>query len=158
MSHERLVVHVAKNLSETVQDLLARVLTELKAASQGTAAAPAMQIEGPLPVEEWRPAPGCGSKQNLLKIFLASAGAILPNADLPGFNTQHNYRCGRVSGEELTKQQRADILAFRKQRDAWSLRSRRRQILRSAHSPLLLRLMLFIGSMPRCSGPITTPL
>ena len=98
------------------------------------------------------------TKQNLLPIFLASADGILPNADLPGFNTQHNYRCGRVSGGGLTKQRRADILAFRKKTAAWSLRSHRRQILLSAHSLLLLRLKRFIGSMPRCSGPITTPL
>ena len=29
--------------------------------------------------------------QNLLPIFLASADSILLHADLPGFNTQHNY-------------------------------------------------------------------
>ena len=46
-----------------VQDLLARVLTELNAASQGTEAAPAIQAEGPLPVEEWCPAPGVQVKQ-----------------------------------------------------------------------------------------------
>jgi excisionase family DNA binding protein len=49
--------HVAKNLSEAVQDLLARVLTELKAASEGEAP-PAALAEIPLPVEEWRPTPG----------------------------------------------------------------------------------------------------
>jgi len=55
--------HVAKNLSEAVQELLARVLTELKAASQGTEAAAAVQGEVPVPVEEWRPAPGVQVKQ-----------------------------------------------------------------------------------------------
>lgn len=50
--------HMAKNLSEAVQELLARVLTELKAASQRTEAAPATQAESSLPFEEWRPAPG----------------------------------------------------------------------------------------------------
>jgi DNA-binding NarL/FixJ family response regulator len=55
--------HVAKNLSEAVQELLARVLTELKAASQGTEAAPAVLGERPLPVEEWRPTPGARVKQ-----------------------------------------------------------------------------------------------
>jgi len=51
--------HVAKNLSEAVQDLLARVLTELKATAQGEEAAPATaQGEIPLSIEEWRPAPG----------------------------------------------------------------------------------------------------
>jgi transposase len=56
--------HVTKNLSEAVQELLARVLTELKDVSQGTEAAPAReQAEGPLPVEEWRPAPGVRVKQ-----------------------------------------------------------------------------------------------
>jgi transposase len=49
--------HVAKNLSEAVQDLLARVLTELKAASTGEAT-PVVQAQGPVPVEEWRPTPG----------------------------------------------------------------------------------------------------
>ena len=49
--------HVAKNLSEAVQDLLARVLTELKAASKGEAQTAAL-AEIPLPVEEWRPTPG----------------------------------------------------------------------------------------------------
>ena len=54
--------HVAKNLSEAVQELLARVLTEIKAASLSEAA-PAVQGESPLPVEEWRPTPGAQVKQ-----------------------------------------------------------------------------------------------
>jgi transposase len=49
--------HVTKNLSEAVQDLLARLLTELKAATEGEAA-PVAQGESPLPVEEWCPTPG----------------------------------------------------------------------------------------------------
>ena len=49
--------HVAKNLSEAVQDLLARVLTELKDRPQEEAPAMA-QGEVRVPVEEWRPAPG----------------------------------------------------------------------------------------------------
>src|SRR5438874_8726850 len=49
--------HVAKNLSEAVADLLARVLIELKAEASGEAPA-AAQAEIPLPVEEWRPTPG----------------------------------------------------------------------------------------------------
>jgi transposase len=49
--------HVAKNLSEAVAELLARFLTELKAASPSEAA-PAAQEKLPLPVEEWRPTPG----------------------------------------------------------------------------------------------------
>src|SRR2546421_6363236 len=69
------------------------------------------------------------TKQNLFPIFLDSADGILPNADLPGFTTQHTYRCGRVSGGGPTKQQRADILAFRQETDAWSLQSPHRQIL-----------------------------
>jgi excisionase family DNA binding protein len=54
--------HIAKNLSEAVQELLARVLTEIKAASDG-GAAPEVQGEVPLPVEEWRPTPGAQVKQ-----------------------------------------------------------------------------------------------
>jgi transposase len=51
--------HVAKNLSEAVQDLLARVLTELRDTPQGDGTAPATaQGELRVPVEEWRPAPG----------------------------------------------------------------------------------------------------
>jgi hypothetical protein len=51
--------HVAKNGSEAVQDLLARVLTELKASQQGEEAAPpAAQGEVRVPVEQWRPASG----------------------------------------------------------------------------------------------------
>jgi transposase len=51
--------HVAKNLSEAVQDLLARVLTELKDRPQGEETAlTAAQGEIRVPVEEWRPAPG----------------------------------------------------------------------------------------------------
>jgi transposase len=49
--------HVAKNLSEAVQDLLARVLTELKATLEREEAAP-VQEEVRVSVEEWRPAPG----------------------------------------------------------------------------------------------------
>ncbi len=50
--------HIAKNLSEAVQELLARVLTELKAASPSEAAPATMQAQGPLSIEEWRPTPG----------------------------------------------------------------------------------------------------
>jgi hypothetical protein len=49
--------HSAKNLSEAVAELLARVLTEIKAAPPSEAA-PEVQGEVPLPVEEWRPTPG----------------------------------------------------------------------------------------------------
>ncbi len=57
--------HVAKNLSEAVQELLARVLTELKAA-HGTEAAPARQQGGgSVAVEEWRPAPGTRVNQTI---------------------------------------------------------------------------------------------
>ena len=56
--------HVAKNLSEAVQELLARVLTDLKVISQRNEAAPArQQAQGPEAVEEWRPAPGVRVKQ-----------------------------------------------------------------------------------------------
>jgi transposase len=51
--------HVAKNLSEAVQDLLARVLTELKDTPQGDETARATaKAEVGVPIEEWRPAPG----------------------------------------------------------------------------------------------------
>jgi transposase len=56
--------HIAKNLAEAVQDLLARVLTELKVASEaGTA--PEGQAKSPVPVEEWRPAPGAQVTQTI---------------------------------------------------------------------------------------------
>ena len=54
--------HSAKNLSEAVAELLARVLTEIKAASAGGAAAVG-QGEIPLAVEEWRSTPGSQVKQ-----------------------------------------------------------------------------------------------
>jgi excisionase family DNA binding protein len=57
--------HVAKNLSEAVQELLARILTELKAASQGTEATPVVQTQSPVSVEEWRPTPGVQVKQTI---------------------------------------------------------------------------------------------
>src|SRR5947209_9387812 len=47
--------HVAKNLSETVQQLLARVLLEMKLASQGAEAATQARGDRLLPIEEWRP-------------------------------------------------------------------------------------------------------
>ena len=51
--------HVAKNLSEAVADLLARVLIELKATFEEEEAGPAtVQGEGRGRVEEWRPAAG----------------------------------------------------------------------------------------------------
>jgi transposase len=50
--------HVCKNLSEAVQRLLARVLSEMKAASQETKGKTEAQEEIPVPVEEWRPDPG----------------------------------------------------------------------------------------------------
>ena len=51
--------HIAKNLAEAVQELLARVLTELKDTLQGEETALARsQGEVRVPVEEWRPAPG----------------------------------------------------------------------------------------------------
>jgi transposase len=48
--------HVAKNLSEAVQQLLARVLLEMKTASQGAQAATQASGDTLLPIEEWRPA------------------------------------------------------------------------------------------------------
>jgi transposase len=48
--------HVAKNLSEAVQQLLARVLLEMKTASQGAEAAMEARGDSLLPLEEWRPA------------------------------------------------------------------------------------------------------
>ena len=48
--------HVAKNLSEAVQQLLARVLLEMKTASQGAEAATGGRGDSLLPLEEWRPA------------------------------------------------------------------------------------------------------
>ncbi len=50
--------HVAKNLSEAVADLLARVLTELRAASEEETAATTAPGEVRTVVEQWRPAPG----------------------------------------------------------------------------------------------------
>jgi len=48
--------HVAKNLSEAVQQLLARVLLEMKTADQGAEAATQARGESLLPIEHWRPA------------------------------------------------------------------------------------------------------
>jgi transposase len=48
--------HIAKNLSEAVQQLLARVLLEMKTASQGAEAAREARGDSLLPLEEWRPA------------------------------------------------------------------------------------------------------
>ena len=45
-----------KNLSEAVQQFLARVLLEMKTASQGAEAATEVQGDSLLPLEEWRPA------------------------------------------------------------------------------------------------------
>jgi transposase len=54
--------HIAKNLSEAVQDLLARVLTEIRTASEAEASSD-YQAKNPVPIEEWRPAPGEQIKQ-----------------------------------------------------------------------------------------------
>jgi transposase len=48
--------HVAKNLSEAVQQLLARVLLEMKTADQGAEAATQAREDSLLPIEHWRPA------------------------------------------------------------------------------------------------------
>jgi transposase len=48
--------HVAKNLSEAVQRLLARVLQAMKETSQGSKEAEQRSTERLLPIEEWRPA------------------------------------------------------------------------------------------------------
>src|SRR5437667_9929386 len=50
--------HIAKNLSEAVQELLARVLTELKDSRQEQTASASLQGDSRGRVEEWRPAPG----------------------------------------------------------------------------------------------------
>jgi transposase len=57
--------HVAKNLSEAVQQLLARVLLEMKAASQGAEAATEARGDSLLPIEEWRPAQEESVKQTI---------------------------------------------------------------------------------------------
>ena len=57
--------HVAKNLSEAVQQLLARVLLEMKTASQGAEAATQAKGASLLPIEEWRPAQEESVKQTI---------------------------------------------------------------------------------------------
>jgi transposase len=58
--------HVCKNLSEAVRRLLARVLSELKAASQATGETEVTgQEERPAPVQEWRPDPGAQVAQTI---------------------------------------------------------------------------------------------
>jgi transposase len=59
--------HVAKNLSEAVQELLARVLLEMKTASQGTEAAGQAKGDSLLPIEEWRPAQEASVKQTIAR-------------------------------------------------------------------------------------------
>jgi transposase len=56
---------VAKNLSEAVQQLLARVLLEMKTASQGAEAATEARGGSLLPIEEWRPAQEESVKQTI---------------------------------------------------------------------------------------------
>ena len=56
---------MAKNLSEAVQQLLARVLLELKTASQGAEAATEARGDSLLPLEEWRPAQEESVKQTI---------------------------------------------------------------------------------------------
>jgi transposase len=60
--------HVAKNLSEATQQLLARVLLEMKTASQGAEAATEARGDSLLPVEEWRPAQEESVKQTTTQI------------------------------------------------------------------------------------------
>jgi transposase len=50
--------HVCQNLSDAVQRLLARVLSEMKAASQQAEEEIPVQEERPVAVQEWRPDPG----------------------------------------------------------------------------------------------------
>ena len=50
--------HVCQNLSEAVQRLLARVLTEMKATSQQAEGERSTQKKEPVVVQEWRPDPG----------------------------------------------------------------------------------------------------
>jgi len=57
--------HVAKNLSEAVQQLLARVLLESKTASQGAEAGTEVRGDSLLPLEEWRPAQEESVKQTI---------------------------------------------------------------------------------------------
>ena len=57
--------HVAKNLSEAVQQLLARVLLEMKTASQGAEAATQAKGASLLPLEEWCPAQEESVKQTI---------------------------------------------------------------------------------------------
>ena len=57
--------HVAKNLSEAVQQLLARVLLESKTASQGAEAGTEVRGDSLLPSEEWRPAQEESVKQTI---------------------------------------------------------------------------------------------
>jgi transposase len=61
--------HIVKNLSEAVQQLLARVLTEMKEVSQADGvpgACEPTQAPHPLPIKEWRPAQDEDVKQAIL--------------------------------------------------------------------------------------------
>lgn len=50
--------HICQNLSDAVQRLLARMLSEMKAANQEADGKGPVQEEAAVPVEEWRPDPG----------------------------------------------------------------------------------------------------
>jgi transposase len=50
--------HVCQNLSDAVQRLLARVLSEMKASSQQAEEEIPAKVEAPVAVQEWRPDPG----------------------------------------------------------------------------------------------------
>jgi DNA-binding NarL/FixJ family response regulator len=57
--------HVCQNLSDAVQRLLARILSELKAANQGAGGQTQAQEETSVSVEEWRPDPGVSVAQTI---------------------------------------------------------------------------------------------
>lgn len=57
--------HVCQNLSDAVQRLLARILSELKAANPETDGEPKVQEETSVSVEEWRPDPGVHVSQTI---------------------------------------------------------------------------------------------
>lgn len=57
--------HICKNLSEAVQRLLARVLSEMRAASQEGDGKANAQEEPSVSVEEWRPDPGAHVAQTI---------------------------------------------------------------------------------------------
>jgi transposase len=94
--------HIGQNLAEAVQELLARVLTELKQAKQEAAFDQGQPTPSPLAIDEWRPTPGKDVQQAVASRRAEREARYQQIAQLHGQGLTSKQIAARMSMHERT--------------------------------------------------------